>query len=207
MSQKEQRDKGMDKFLFACRLTLIGILISFMGWCFEKAGRLIIYNARGDRGLLFLPVCPIYGACIILSFVLFGTPKNIGGLIGEPLKEARLGGRITSTPVGRLSLYFVLTTLTATIAELLTGLACRAIGITLWDYSERAFNLFGIVCLEYSLLWGALVTLFFVTLWKGLYGLALRIPPSTCKILAVILASIISADFVTATIIGAYKAL
>ncbi|MBO7310601.1 MAG: putative ABC transporter permease [Clostridia bacterium] len=207
MSQKEQRDKGMDKFLFACRLTLIGILISFMGWCFEKAGRLIIYNARGDRGLLFLPVCPIYGACIILSFVLFGTPKNIGGLIGEPLKRNSLGKRLISTPVHRFFIYFILTTLASTIAELLTGLAYRAIGITLWDYSERAFNLFGIVCLGYSLLWGFLVTLFFATLWETLYRLALRIPPSTCKILAVILASIISADFVTATIIGAYKAL
>ena len=46
-------------------MTLLFVLISFGGWCFEKVGRYFLYGSLGDRGFLSLPLCPIYGTCVL----------------------------------------------------------------------------------------------------------------------------------------------
>ena len=51
-------------------------------------------------------------------------------------------------------LRFLLAGLVITAAEFLCGLAVnRRLGLGVWDYSARSRNLYGQVCLDFSLLW------------------------------------------------------
>ena len=67
--------KGRMLRLSMAECTIIFAAVSFLGWCFEKVGRLIVYGGIGDRGFLSLPVCPIYGYTVLLVFFLAGTPR------------------------------------------------------------------------------------------------------------------------------------
>lgn len=91
-------------------------------------------GGRADRkGLLVLPLCPVYGAgaCLILA-----PPRWVDS---RPLALFLLGG------------------LTATAAEYLAALWHeKALGVSFWDYHGLPGNLRGRVCLPFSLAWGAL---------------------------------------------------
>lgn len=54
------------------------IIASFMGWLYEIATVYIIYREYFDRGVLHLPLCPIYGfGMIFVSLVLYKV-RNSG---------------------------------------------------------------------------------------------------------------------------------
>lgn len=174
---------------------IAAVCISFAGWVFEKLGRYMIFGATGDRGFLSLPVCPIYGISVIAIYLLLGTPKAPGGVVGTRIGATSFGGRIYRSGVWRVTLYFLLVTLISTAAELVTGLFMRSIGITLWDYSERAFNLFGIICPSFSLIWGALITLLMGFAWTPFYSRICAIPKRVAAPLAFTLVTAAAADF------------
>ena len=179
-----------------CFLTVICVFISFIGWCFEKAGRYIAYGDVADRGFLTLPLCPIYGISVVAIFLLCGTPKHMRGILGGKIRKTRLWQRVISNKTWRkYAFYFLFVTLTSTLAELAVGLIFKAFGITLWDYSGRAFNLFGVICPSFSLMWGVLITAFMALGWKPLYDLIHRIPVHIVKRAAFTLALAISVDF------------
>ena len=71
--------KGRVRALSFSQSTIIFAAVSFLGWCFEKVGRLTVFNAIGDRGFLSLPVCPIYGYTVLLIF--FPARKNISNTV------------------------------------------------------------------------------------------------------------------------------
>ena len=99
--------------------------------------------------------------------------------------------------VGLYILYFVVAALIPTIAEFVTGLFFdKDFGITLWDYGYSDYNLFGYVCLEMSVLWGALITLAMGVVWPLLEKLVLLIPPKAAKKVASAFLILIAADFV-----------
>ncbi len=179
----------------AARLFLIALFISFCGWCFEVVGRFIVYRQLSDRGFLSLPLCPIYGISVVLIFLLVGVPSEPSGLIGRAVARSERLGCVVQNRYARLSLYFVFVTLASTAFELVTGLCAKALGAPLWNYSERAFNLFGVVCLGYSLLWGALITLFMLFLWKPIYRFFSRLPDDAAIALAVWAAIPVCLDF------------
>lgn len=179
-----------------CFLTVICVFISFIGWCFEKAGRYIAYQDTADRGFLTLPLCPIYGISVVAIFLLCGTPKHIRGIVGNKIRKTKPWQKMIGNKTWRkYAFYFLFVTLTSTLAELAVGLIFKAFGITLWDYSDRAFNLFGVICLSFSLMWGVLITAFMALGWKPLYDLAHRIPVHIAKMTAFTLALAISVDF------------
>ena len=169
--------KNREKLRYVARLLLIGELISFAGWCFEKVGRFVVYGAVGDRGFLWLPLCPIYGISVVSIYLLLGTPLSFRGVLGKRIRRTRLWRKsLARSKALRLSLYFVVVFFVATAIELVTGLSMKALGVTLWDYSERFLNIFGVVCLGYSVLWGALITLFMGVLWESIYAAICGIP-------------------------------
>lgn len=175
-------------------MTLLFVLISFGGWCFEKVGRYFLYGSLGDRGFLSLPLCPIYGTCVLGIGLLFGTPQ-----IPSPLLTRLCSwvGRLPSfwEKVGRWGIYFLAATGTATATELVVGLTFRQIGIPLWDYSARAGNFMGVICPSFSLLWGFLLTLLMGMVWDRLCLLIEKIPKERQKSLAVGLVVLIGGDF------------
>ena len=185
-----------------CYLTVICVFISFVGWCFEKAGRYLVYHDTADRGFLTLPLCPIYGVSIVAIFLLCGTPTHIRGIIGSNIRRTRLWQRtVKDKPLRKYIFYFLFVTLVPTLAELVVGLTAKAFGVTLWDYSDRAFNLFGVICLSFSLIWGALITAFMAFLWKPLYRLIHRIPVYVARRAAFTLSLAISVDFLVTLIL------
>ena len=176
----------------AYRLFVLGVLISFSGWVFEIVGRYLVYNDLSDRGFLTLPLCPIYGISVVSVYLLIGTPSNLHGIIGASIRKTKTWRKGV--------FYFLFVTLISTVAELVTGLGAKSAGITLWDYSERPLNLFGIICLSYSLMWGVLITVFMSLLWKPLYSLISRIKINILFPLSLTLVITIIADFTVSII-------
>ena len=133
--------KGRMLRLSMAECTIIFAAVSFLGWCFEKVGRLIVYGGIGDRGFLSLPVCPIYGYTVLLVFFLAGTPENpIAELSGGDLSgySRALRGIFNNL------VYFWCAFMISSGFELVTGLFFdRLLGVRLWDYSGRALDLFG----------------------------------------------------------------
>lgn len=106
---------------------------SFAGFLLETAFAALTGGHANRKGLLVLPLCPVYGAgaCLILALP--------GWVDARPWALFLLGG------------------LSATAAEYLAALWHeKALGVAFWDYSGLPGNVGGKVCLPFSLAWGAL---------------------------------------------------
>lgn len=109
------------------------IACSFAGFLLETAFAWLTGGTAGRKGLLVLPLCPVYGAgaCLVLALT---APVR-----GEPPAVFLVGG------------------LAATAAEYLAALYHeKALGVSFWDYSDLPGSLRGRVCLPFSLAWGTL---------------------------------------------------
>ena len=123
-------------------------LYSFLGWCAEVALAAIARKEFINRGFVTGPLCPIYGAGAV-AFAIF-------------LPE------LTASPV----FLFLGSMILASGIEYFTGAALEKIfHKRWWDYSNHRFHLNGYVCLQYSVLWGALGMV--TVLWGN--GLLLRL--------------------------------
>ncbi len=175
------------KYIFAiCRLFSAWLAISFFGWCFEVFGRYLVYGVLSDRGFLRLPLCPIYGFCLIFIYFLLGTPC-------APRALFRVACRTRRNFV-RLCLYFLFAALICTAAELAVGLSLLPFGVRLWIY-EQKFNFLGIVCPQYSLLWGALITPLMWFLGDRIYLLFKKLPSRAAHICTLLFGIPVLADF------------
>ena len=143
-----------------------------------------------------MPFCPIYGASILAVYFAVGTPQ--GGVL-QPLFAKAKGLPLPARAAayaGLYLLYFLAAALIPTAAEFLTGLFFdKLFGIRLWDYTDRAFNLLGYVCLPMSALWGLLITAAMALLWTPLEKLLARIPQRAAKAVAFTLAALLLIDF------------
>ena len=109
------------------------IAYSFAGFLLETAFAWLTGGTAGRKGLLVLPLCPVYGAgaCLILAL-----PRWVDN---RPLALFLLGG------------------LTATAAEYLAALWHeKVLGVSFWRYDDLPGNFQGRVCLPFSLAWGTL---------------------------------------------------
>ena len=107
------------------------MLFSLFGWIIEALYHLTVDRRLTNPGFLAGPYLPIYG---------------FGGLIilaGHSLLSSY------DLPVRAVFYFFSLTAL-----ELLAGLLMEKIlRVRLWDYHRRRFNLYGYICLRFSLYW------------------------------------------------------
>lgn len=191
-----EKTRSVDMLTAVCRLALMGFLISFGGWCIEKLFGAIAYGGAGDRGFLTLPLCPIYGISVVAVFLFCGTPTYLRGAVGGRIRKSRLWKKtVRNKTWKKYVFYFAFVTVLSTVAELLIGLFAKAVGVTLWDYSNRPLNLFGVVCLSFSLAWGVLITAFMGFLWKPIYNLIRRIPRDAVRSAAFTLGVAVIADF------------
>ena len=116
-------------------LSVIYLVYSFLGWVAETVVATIRGGRFANRGAAAGPFCFIYGTTGVLLAVSFGD------LRAEPLY------------------LFFACMMAATVMEWITAkLLERLHRRKWWDYSGKKFNLNGYVCLQYSLLWGALGT-------------------------------------------------
>jgi len=106
-------------------------IYSILGWMLEVAYASIKTGQFVNRGFLNGCLCPIYGlgACLI---ILALTPVQYNFL-----------------------LLFFGAMLFGSLLELVGGFVLlRLFHIRWWDYSDKAFNIGGYVCLEFSVIWG-----------------------------------------------------
>lgn len=110
---------------------LLFCFYSVIGWCTEVIYATVNSGKFVNRGFLNGPVCPIYGAGVVL--VLF---------VLEPLKD-------------NIFILFIGSVLLTSLIEFITGLILEKIfNDKWWDYSKDPFNIRGYICLKFSLLWG-----------------------------------------------------
>lgn len=106
-------------------------IYAFLGWCVEIAYHALTTGHLVNRGMLAGPVCPIYGAGMLLMIGLT-----------EPVQ-------------GNWFLTFLGAMLLCSALELIVGLVLRALFHTQWwDYSKEPFNIAGLICLRFSIFWG-----------------------------------------------------
>lgn len=112
-------------------------IYAFLGWGVEIAYHALTTGHLVNRGMLAGPVCPIYGAGMLMLVVFM-----------EPFHDSWL-------------LSFIGATIICTILEFLVGWVLRQLFHTQWwDYSKEPFNISGLICLRFSLAWGAGGTFF-----------------------------------------------
>lgn len=190
---KEERGLTLSGYMW------IFTVVSFIGWCFEKVGRYYLYPPSADpirdRGFLTLPLCAIYGFCAAAVGFLLGSPNAPSRIWKRLFRWARAIPKPLRV-IGRVIGYFLAVTVIATLIELVAGLIFTAMGNPLWNYHERWGNLWGIICPNYSILWGLLGTLLMTVIWKPLCLLVGVIPEKARKVGAWAMFLLIVSDLV-----------
>lgn len=113
------------------------IIGAFAGWLLECLFRSFSGHLDKSPGILNTPFCILYGlGTVVLSLII---------------------NRITDNFI----LLFALSMIVLTVMEYITFVLLKRIyGVQLWDYSDMKFNIDEKVCLEFSLIWGILGTLY-----------------------------------------------
>ena len=169
-----QEQSGWKKI---CILTVLAIFISFLGWVSET---ILFYFTRDgefvDRGLLTLPFCPLYGFGVLLVYAVLR--KFFAVLLC-------------------ILLYAVAAALLASLLEYATGFVYhRYFGTRLWSYRRHPDNINGYVSIRFSLLWGLLCVSVMGAVWYPLMNVLARMNTKVVAITAILLFSLITADFV-----------
>lgn len=108
---------------------------AFCGWLYEEGLELLVNHAYADRGVLHLPLLPIYGFGGLLLVCLFRKHKHP-------------------------AFVFVVSALAATVLELYASyLLERTIGYVPWYYGAWWLNYQGRISLPSSLIFGGLALL------------------------------------------------
>ena len=67
-------------YLFVTEYLLLFALASSIGWLYEMVCVWLLYGYYFDRGVLHLPMCPIYGFGVLLLMFVLRTVKNPFGI-------------------------------------------------------------------------------------------------------------------------------
>ena len=106
-------------------------IYSFLGWCIEVLYYIKKEHKFVNRGFLYGPFCPIYGAGVVSIIVLLDNFQN------------------------NILYLFILAFFLTSFIEYFTGLILEKIFKSKWwDYTNDPFNINGRICLLYSLIWG-----------------------------------------------------
>lgn len=124
----------MKGFVWFCSYIVEFTVCSFCGWLFEELLELLVYHAYADRGVLHLPLLPIYGFFGLVLAALFHKKHSI------------------------LSVFFI-SVLVTTALELASSYLLERMGYVLWDYARWPLNFEGRISLLSSLMFGGLSVL------------------------------------------------
>lgn len=135
----------MKQFVRISRYLIEFTVCSLCGWLFEEGLELLVNHSYGDRGILHLPLLPIYGFFGLILAALF--PEKM-----------------------RIPAIFCISVLVTTALELASSYLLERMGYKLWNYSEWICNFEGRISLLSSLIFGAMAVL----LVKGVHPLMRR---------------------------------
>ncbi len=129
--------KEKNRLLDTCSLFAEFVLCSFIGWTYETVLMSIVSGKLLDRGLLHIPICPIYGFGFLLLLLCLRKVK--GSLM-----------------------IFIIGAIATTVLELVSSyLIDYFLGYSLWNYDHFPLNFEGRVCLTASLAFGFMCVIYF----------------------------------------------
>ena len=127
---------------------------SMFGWVLELFFRRFISTKNPLRkwinpGFLAGPCLPLYGFGLVGLFVM-----SIFSLIESPLSA--------DSTAASVILSIVVMGTVMTLIEYIAGLIfIKGMKIKLWDYSDERFNIGGIICLKFSIIWTVLAAVYY----------------------------------------------
>ena len=154
------------------------IFYSFLGWVWESIYCTAKEKKWADRGFLFGPVCPIYGSCVVITSLLFGSIPAL------------------SDPEFPIWAIFILCCIGSAVAEYGTSWFLeKRFHARWWDYSTIPLNIHGRICVPVSICFGLAGVLIVKYLIPLISGMQTMIHPAIYEVLAIILAAVFGADF------------
>ena len=141
----------MNEFLLFAFLFFIG---SCLGWCMELLFRRFVSKNNPRRnwinpGFLAGPYLPLYG------FGLWGMYE-----VSHVIKLLVTGNIFID-----VFIIFLIMAIIMTIIEFIAGLIfVKGMNVKLWDYSGEKFNIKGVICLKFTVIWGVLGSVYYFTI-------------------------------------------
>lgn len=137
--------------------SLIFVLGGTLGYFLELVFRRIVHKKWVNPGFLTGPCLPIYGFGVLSLYLICSLDY---GFI-----ESR---------VLRAVFVIILITCAMTLLEYITGLIfIKGMNIKLWDYSDRKFNIQGIICPTFTFFWAIIATVYYLFI-HGLFVTAVE---------------------------------
>lgn len=159
----------VDLYFYLCCF----LIYAFLGWCAEVSFAAVNQGKFVNRGFLNGPVCPIYGAGMVI-IIYFLTPLQENTLV----------------------LFLGSVVLTSAL-EWVTGFVLEKLfHQKWWDYSELPFNLNGYICLKFSLMWGFACLIIMDAIQPMIAGFIRFVPGLLGHILLGVLLALLLADCV-----------
>lgn len=149
------------------------LIFGFIGWVAEVVFAACNHGKFVNRGFLNGPICPIYGAGVVLIDVcLRGISDNF-------------------------LLLFLGSVVVTSALEFVTGYVLEKFFHTKWwDYSGMKYNIKGYICLSFSLLWGVGCTFIIRMVLPFIDGIIGLVPDTVSYIIFGISFAALAADFV-----------
>lgn len=162
--------------MIASQLIVCFAFFGLLGWLFESTYCSVVERRWCNRGFLFGPVCPIYGAGAVAALVVFG---------GSGAAAAGLPWWVV----------FLVCAAGASAIEWVTSVALeRLFGAVWWDYSDMPLNLQGRVCVPAAAAFGACgLGVVYVAL-PAVRLVAAAVPPLAFEIASLVLTALLAAD-------------
>ena len=162
-------------------------VFSIFGWLCEILWFLYEWKELASRGFMHGPYLPIYGFgtgfCVLFFKSTYSKKVCIGKLNIKPL------------------LIFLYSFVVLSALEYISAYLLETVfGMRWWSYDNNKFNLHGRICLKNSIFFGigGVFTMYFA--YPFMRKVTNRIPVSFLKISAILIAIIMSADFVLSVI-------
>ena len=142
----------MEIFLVLTFLFCVG---STLGWCIELVFRRIVHKKWINPGFLVGPYLPLYGVGLIFLFAVCMFDYSF-----------------IEQPVLRDLFVILVITVLMTVIEYITGLIfIKGMKVKLWDYSDRKFNIQGIICPLFTLFWGIIGAVYYFFIHSAILGM------------------------------------
>lgn len=155
-----------------CYLFLIFLTGCMVGWLYEEIFYWITEGLLRNRGILYGPWLPIYGAGALGIYAM------------KPLKKH---------PV---LLFLLCAAITAAVEYIIGWIGIQCFGLRLWDYREAFANLNGIICLRSIASFAVLGLVFHYMIEPAAEHFVNKADSKTIRIICIVLLIAVIADCV-----------
>ena len=162
--------------MIASQLVVWFSFFGLVGWLFESTYCSVVEKCWCNRGFLFGPICPIYGAGAVGAVAVFGNP-------------------VVSAALPPAWVIFLVCAVGASAIEWVTSVLMeKAFGTVWWDYSDLPLNLDGRICVPAATLFGlGGLAIVYVAL-PLIRAVNAAVVPLVFEVVALILMALLAAD-------------